>query len=292
MRFITPSLRLACLSLLLSVGVGCSVNSAPDFSRTPVIFVHGHGMSPNDWDGMIEQLSRAGYPQGYLHAVDIQPNVMANVEAAESVIAPAVETLLESAGQLARDAGYSGSLPQRVDIVSHSMGAMSSRWYAVRVSPERVRVWISVGGANHGTNVLCRYDDDGAADMCPAFARDQGQNPLQVSLNGSRDNPVDETPWGLGRDSEGRPRVVPDEARHIAWFTIRIDPDLWIEPAESAILDGAGTGLSVPGKRNFRETSPGNLLLLTRAIHDDLPSDEDVIDVVAMLLRQDYGAED
>lgn len=287
-RLATRLPLIVCLLLPLSLSVGCSVESKLDFSRTPVVFVHGHGMSQDDWADMIWHLSKAGYPPQYLSAVDIRPNVMGNVEAAESIIAPAIERLLEIVRQSAREVGYSGALPQRVDIVSHSMGAVSSRWYAAKIGPERVRTWISLGGANHGTNALCDYQDDGAADMCPAFASDHSQNGVQMMLNGSSDNPVDETPWGLGPDSDGRHSVVPDDERHITWFTIRIEADKWIEPADSANLDGAGTSQSLQESRYFRETSPGNLLLQTNAIHDDLPRDEGVINVVAMLLRQDF----
>ncbi len=289
-RFSVVARLAACL--LLSATGACGGEPALDFSRTPVVFVHGHGMSPDDWGDMIQHLSKAGYPSQYLSAVSIRPNVLGNIEAAESAIAPAIEKLLENASEFARRSGHSGALPKRVDIVSHSMGAVSSRWYAARIAPERVRIWISLGGANHGTNVLCAYDDDGAVEMCPAFAVDRGRNAVQFMLNGTGDAPVDETPWGLGPDAPGTPTIVPDEERQIAWFTLRIEPDKWIEPSASAILDGAGVGQSLRANRHFKETSQGNLLLLTPVSHDDMPRDGVVIRIVEMLLRQNVASND
>ncbi len=174
-------------SLILASATGCSSEVDPDFSRMPVVFIHGHGMSPNDWTQMIDHLSATGYPRDYLRAVDIQPNVMGNIDAAELVIAPAVEEIIKNARFAALKAGYTGALPERVDLVSHSMGAVSSRWYAARLVPERVRVWVSLGGANHGSSVLCEYHDDGAVDLCPAFAASKEMSLVQVTLNGKVD---------------------------------------------------------------------------------------------------------
>jgi len=285
----TAELLILCISILIIPVSGCNAGSDPDYSRTPVVFIHGHGMSSNDWDEMIRYLSNMGYPREYLHSVEIEPNKMGNVDAAQTVIGPAVDSLLESARSAAEETGYSDTLPQRVDLVSHSMGAVSSRWYATRMKPEYVRVWISVGGANHGTNVLCRYSDDGAADLCPAYATDPEKNPVQVMLNGTSERRVDETPWGIGRDPDNRPRIVPDKNRRIVYYTIRIEPDHWIEPAESATLIGGGSAVRLIDDRRFTETSPGNLLLLAEMIHDDMPWEDDVIAVVEMLLKQDYA---
>lgn len=289
-----PSLVLGLLLPLvpLLLLIGCSTGSSTDYSRTPVVFVHGHGMHPTDWDDMMRHLSKRGYPPQYLDAVNIHPNVMGNIKAAESVIQPAVERLFERVRETAREVGYAGALPKRVDIVSHSMGAVSSRWYTAMIAPERVRLWISLGGANHGTNTLCDYQDEGAAEMCPAFSSDHDQNMVQLLLNGTNDSPVDETPWGLGPDPVSRRSDAPDEARSIAWYTLRIEPDKWIEPGDSAILHGAGSQLNLAKSRYFEETSRGNLLLLTDVIHDDMPRDEDVIDIVTMLLGQEFSPHD
>ena len=101
--------RLLPAMLLLPLFLGLAASSeAPDYARTPVLFVHGHGLSSADWRPLIEYLAANGYAREYLHGVDIVPNTMANVQAATSVIAPAADSLLARAKAAAQGAGYRG----------------------------------------------------------------------------------------------------------------------------------------------------------------------------------------
>src|SRR2546426_1606448 len=121
-----PSWLLAAMPLLVGLAWGSAASSEPpDYARTPVLFVHGHGLSSADFRPLIEHLAEAGYPREYLHAVDIVPNTMANVRAATSVIAPAAAALLARSQAAARAAGYRGEAPRRLDVVAHSMGVVS-----------------------------------------------------------------------------------------------------------------------------------------------------------------------
>lgn len=251
--------------------------------RHPVLFVHGSGLNAALWQEMTAALELAGYPSSYLHAVELMPRDGSNVRAAERIIGPAIQRLLE---RIRREAAAAGSpVPNQVDIVAHSMGAVSTRWFILEHQPERVRRWIGIVPANHGTNALCGYSGAGDRELCPAFAADGRKNRVQVRLNGTRLQPRDETPFGLGADGAGRPRIPPDQRRAIVYYTLRIEPDRWIEPAASAVLDGAG-GLSLPNERwpDFRETSPGNFLFLDAVGHDDLPRDPRVADWVNSIL--------
>lgn len=280
-------LRLWAMSLLLGLASGCSAvrSETADYARTPVLFVHGHGLSSADWRPLIRYLVGIGYPSEYLHAVDIVPNTMANIPAATSVIAPAAAALLVRANAAAQGGGYRGEMPQRLDIVSHSMGAVSSRWYAAKLHPEVVRTWVSLVGANHGTNALCRFTHEAAREMCPAFATSAQTHPLQVALNGADGAWVDETPHGLGSDRPGGPRVPPDSRRSILYLTVRIEPDRWIAPERSAVLDGAGgIPLDIPAGVPAEETSPGNFLFRARVGHDPLLHHRDLIRLVAAML--------
>lgn len=278
---------LAAVSLLLGLTSGCSAarSEASDYSRTPVLFVHGHGLSSADWRPLITSLVGLGYPREYLHGVDIVPNTMANVRAATSVIEPAAAAFLVRAQAAARSGGYRGEGPQRLDIVSHSMGALSSRWYATRLRPDLVRTWISLAGANHGTGAACGLGDEAAREMCPAFATSATTHALQVALNGAEGAWADETPYGLGIDRPGVPRVPPDRARSILYLTVRIEPDRWIQPERSAVLDGAGGApIAVPEGVPVQETSPGNFLFQARVGHDPLLKHRDLLRLVAAML--------
>lgn len=269
----------------LLVPTAVNAESALDYGRAPVLFVHGHGMNSSSWTELKAYLIGRGYPPEYLQAVDIVPNTASNILAANTVIAPAAETLLLSAAETARNAGYKGKAPQRLDIVSFSMGAVSSRWYAAKLHPERVRIWIGLGGANHGTDALCLFSDEGAREMCPAFATTGEKNYVQVALNGTPEAPVDETPYGLGSDRAEITPIPADSVRRVVYFTIRIEPDVWIQPGSSAVLDGAGgIPVKVPAGMAIEETSPGNYLFRGSAGHDDLPKQPDSMQIVASLL--------
>jgi len=288
-----PSWLVATLPLLLlglASGSACSWES-PDYSRTPVLFVHGLGQSSVVWRSMIEHLATV-YPRDYLYGVDIVPNDMTNARAATSVLAPAADSLLARARAAAQRGGYRGEPPRRLDIVSHSMGAVSSRWYAAKLRPDLVRTWIGLAGANHGTESLCSWRDEASRELCPPFATNPKTHALQVALNGTDGAWVDETPFGLGPDRPGVPRVSADGTRNILYLTVRVEPDKWIQPERSALLDGAGgVPLSLPAGVPAAETSPGNLLFRARVEHDPLLHHPDLLRLVAALLAVRDGAD-
>src|SRR2546426_4816137 len=121
--------------------------------------------------------------------------------------------------------------------------------------------------------------------MCPAFATNTQTHPLQVALNGTEAARVDETPYGLGLDRPGVARVPPDSTRSILYLTVRLEPDSWIQPESSAVLDGAGgVPVTVPAGGPPEETSPGNFPFPARGGHDPLLNHPDLIRLVAGLL--------
>lgn len=254
---------------------------AADYSKVPIVFVHGSGLSSASWQAMRDALVRQGYPPEYLETVDIPPGESANEVAARRSVAPAVSKVLERAADSARR--NSRPQPTKVDLVGHSMGAFSSRYY-VSLRPETVRVWLSIAGANYGTNALCTSSGAGDVQMCPAFASSEAQSAVQAALNGTAREPRDPSPFGLGADSAPTVRVAPDATRCIAYLTIRIEPDEWIAPAASAMLAGAG-GLTIPiADASIDATRPGNFLLRSDALHDALPQHPVVIKLVVAAL--------
>lgn len=260
-----------------------------DYSKTPVLFVHGHGLYANNWNSILSALQQQGYPDTYLSAIQITPNRMANKTAAETVIEPAVTALLQQAGRVA--ASVQQAKPSKVDIVSHSMGAVSSRWYAAKIAPQKVRTWLSLAAANHGSNALCQHADEGARDLCPAFATTSEQSEIQLQLNGTVQKPLDETPYGIGQDPAAVPSVQADAERSILYIGVRIDPDEWIVPADSAVLAGAG-GVQIELPAVMKETTPGNYLFSRPGVlkantvgHMSLLEDKDLIAFVVDALQ-------
>lgn len=254
------------------------------YHRTPVLLVHGYGDSSRAFDGLLAHL-KASYPDEYLLAIDIDPADLANGRAAQEQIAPTVDQLLASASAAASAAGYPGAPPTKVDIIGHSMGAVSSRWYTTQIRPDRVRTWISVNGANHGTNWACQFNDEPARELCPAFSSAPDKQPLMTTLNGTPLAPADESPYGRGADQPGVESIRPDALRSILYIAIRLQHDDFILPAESAMIDGAGASpVTVPTGLPVTETSPGNYLFQAPTDHDAILTNQAFLLLVSAIL--------
>jgi pimeloyl-ACP methyl ester carboxylesterase len=280
------------IGTVLSIITFLSVHAfgAPDHTKTPVFFVHGHGVAADVWDPMIADLIASGYPPEFLEAIQLVPDNGANIPAAEEQIAPAIETFLDSINAFLA-ATYPEIAPKtKVDMVSHSMGSLSSRWYAAQVRPDRVDKWVSLAGANHGTDFACSFppSDPSRDDMCPAYATSEQESFVQFTLNGAPFvGDVDETPYGIGDDSSGVMVVPPDQTRGILYVTIRTSPDSLIDPDDSPILDGAGgVQLPIPGDLPATMTSEGNFLMTNGVGHDPMLSDPETVELVRFILDE------
>ncbi len=287
---------LALVSALVALlAVACGSDSQGDDRNdvchgagwVPVLFVHGSGLDSSSWTNAVRALEDSGYPSSHLLAVDLMPNDGDNILAAESQLSRAVERLLEAASGFKHANACTGEAPSRVAIIAHSMGAVSSRWYAARVAPQRVSMLVSIAGSNHGSNALCGLSGSGNRQMCPAYSDSSDPGDIQVALNGTREQPKDETPFGIGRDTDLASSIPPTKDKRILYLTVRIEPDEWIEPSHSALLDGAGGEVAVPNAIDlsaFDETTRGNYLLEKPVVHDDLPRDENVVRFIAWAL--------
>lgn len=254
-----------------AVASGCAGPAVPlPAGARPVLFVHGYGEKPEVFDTMIDHLVDRGYPRDMLLAVSIEPADGSSVAAAEGPIASGVEQLLSASG---------GAADGTVDIVTHSMGGVSARWYATQLRPDRVRSLTTLVGANHGTDVLCGLPGAGAAEMCPAFSG----NPVQATLNGVPGAPVDETPYGRGADPAGVTSVLAQEGRAIRYTAVAIPADEWIQPVASSDLAGADllTGLP-PGLAD--QPGPGNLVATFATDHDAILRDDAMLSILDTVL--------
>ena len=127
---------------MLSSGAGVA-DSAP---LPPVLLVHGFRGSPARFDTMAARLARGGRTV-YAIALPGQDNL---------VNARAIRTFA-AAHHL-----------RRVDIVAHSMGGLSSRWF-VKYLRGNVSVghYVSLGTPQYGLWVACRAPLDYGGQMCP-----------------------------------------------------------------------------------------------------------------------------
>ncbi len=108
-------------------------------AQDPILFVHGWSESASLWSTMISRFEKDGYPSSYLSAYTYNTSQSNKVDA-EKEVASHVESLLKATGA------------SKVDIISHSMGSLNTRWYIKFDGGEsKVDDWVSLGGPNHGT---------------------------------------------------------------------------------------------------------------------------------------------
>lgn len=108
-------------------------------ARNPVLFVHGWNSSGATWGTMINRFKADGYADLELF------NWSYNTAQSNAVTAQQLSALVDSV------LGVTGA--SKVDIVTHSMGALSARYYIKNLTGgSKVDDFVSLGGPNHGTN--------------------------------------------------------------------------------------------------------------------------------------------
>jgi len=113
-------------------------------TRSPILFVHGWNSSGAIWTTMIGRFQADGWAPDELYNWSYN-TAQSNAVTAQQLSAK-VDSILAATGA------------SKVNIISHSMGALSSRYYIKSLTGgSKVDAFISLGGPNHGTNtaVFC-----------------------------------------------------------------------------------------------------------------------------------------
>jgi triacylglycerol esterase/lipase EstA (alpha/beta hydrolase family) len=129
------------LIALISAIAICAAAAIPASAsaQDPILFVHGWSESASLWNTMIGRFEKDGYPKSYLSAYSYNTSQSNKIDA-EKEVKSHVESLLKTTGA------------SKVDIISHSMGSLNTRWYIKFDGGEsKVDDWVSLGGPNHGT---------------------------------------------------------------------------------------------------------------------------------------------
>jgi triacylglycerol lipase len=130
------------VATVLAVGVpAASARTRPmgvAVAHDPVLLVHGFNSSGASWHAMTTYLRARGYRADEIDAMSYDSDA--------SNIATAHQIAREVAALRARTGA------SRIDVVSHSMGAISSRYYLERLGgAAHVDAWVSLAGVNEGT---------------------------------------------------------------------------------------------------------------------------------------------
>lgn len=166
-------------------------------ARSPILFVHGWNSSGAIWSTMIGRFQTDGWAPSELYTWSYN-TAQSNATTAQQLSAK-VDSILTVTGA------------SKVNIVSHSMGALSSRFYIKNLTGgSKVDAFISLGGPNHGT---------GTAVFC-----------LQISCTEMRPNSSFLN--DLNRKDETPGRVI----SYATWWS---PCDEVIDPQNSTLLKGA-----------------------------------------------------
>jgi len=202
------------LSLLALVALGaCSIDAptdptsgsslfarkpkpGPGITHDPILFVHGWNANSSTWNTMVSRFKSDGWTSAEL--VNWTYNFHQSNATTAAQIKTKVDSILQATGAT------------HVDIITHSMGTLSARYYVRNLGGDgKVDALVSLGGANHGTNTALFCLDISCVEM----------RPNSTFLNNL--NSIDET-WGT--------------PRYATWWT---PCDEVINPVSSTALVGA-----------------------------------------------------
>ncbi|MFE3327020.1 esterase/lipase family protein [Streptomyces sp. NPDC059176] len=114
--------------------------SAHAATHNPVLFVHGLSSSASTWNTWVSKFKADGYAASELYTWSY--NWKQSNKTTASQIAAKVQQIRAETGAA------------KVDIVTHSMGALSARWYLKSLGgTSYVDDFVSVAGVNHGTDI-------------------------------------------------------------------------------------------------------------------------------------------
>ena len=123
-------------------------------AHDPILFVHGWHADASTWSTMVKRFRGDGWTSAELASWSYRTS-QSNVTTAQQIAAK-VDSILAATGAA------------RVDIVSHSMGALSARYYVRNLGgAAKVDAWISLGGTNYGTTTAYTCTSTPCKEMWP-----------------------------------------------------------------------------------------------------------------------------
>ena len=168
----------------------------PNPTHDPILFVHGYNTNSSTWTTMVGRFKNDLWATSEL--VNWSYNYKQSNATTAAEIAAKVDSIILATGAT------------KVDIITHSMGALSARYYIRNLGGDgKVDALITLGGTNHGTNTAFFCADTSCIEMRP------GSSFLSAL------NATDES-WG--------------SPRYATWWS---DCDEVISPHSSALLLGA-----------------------------------------------------
>lgn len=137
-------------------GTNRSASTAP-ITHDPILFVHGYGGNGGNFCAMIDRFRADGWTDRELYAYNY--SFIASYAADAEEIRAQVDQILATTGAT------------KVDIIAHSAGSVSSRYYLKNLGgAAKVDAWVSLGGPNHGTDTAFNCSFTPCVEIQPGSA--------------------------------------------------------------------------------------------------------------------------
>lgn len=129
-----------------------TTTAPPTVAHDPILFVHGWNSSGTTWTTMIAAFKAAGWSDAELN--NWSYNYSQSNATTASQLATKVDQILAATGAT------------KVDLISHSMGGLSTRYFVKFLGGDaKVDDWVSLGGPNHGTDTANFCFDTSCGEM-------------------------------------------------------------------------------------------------------------------------------
>lgn len=173
------------------IGDGKAIHLSKTYTQHPILFVHGANSDFHIWDTMYDRFIEDGWPSTLLFAKtlnDPSNTTILGVIADGYQIKLWVDEILNQTGA------------SKIDIISHSMGAVSSRFYIKNLTGiDKVDDYVSLAGFNHGWDAIWVSQQSW---YIPNTYIGESNSTFLINLNNG-----DETPGGVLNDTVG-PRYM------------------------------------------------------------------------------------
>ena len=216
--------------LLVDTSEAVTVNSSAVFTQHPILFVHGSGGTYYAWEYVISHFLNDGWPAELLFSYTLSnPSDTTNkgIIADSREIEKWVDLILNRTGA------------DKIDLISHSMGAASTRLYIKNLTGiDKVDDYVSLAGFSHGWDATWVSTQSW---YIPNMYIGESNGSLCVYLNNG-----DETPGGFLNDTigprEGALSGITFNSTHIPgninYTSIYSPADSTSTPVNCSILDG------------------------------------------------------
>jgi triacylglycerol lipase len=138
----------------VALGAACLIAPTAAQAREPILFVHGWNSSASTWNTVVSRFRADGWTVAETNTWSYNTS-QSNATTAQQ-LSTKVDQILAATGA------------SKVDLISHSMGGLSTRYYVKNLGgAAKVDDFVSLAGPNHGTDTAYFCSQTSCVQMRP-----------------------------------------------------------------------------------------------------------------------------